>query len=137
MARDPVRVLQTLRQRSIEQARFILATCLKAEADAVDRIDALDAAAERDRNAHQVVENAYLYQEMFSRRIQANRSERQGADSILLALQARSAEARAALAAARTAAEAVDTLIADRTAAEQAEADRREQHVMDDMARRR
>jgi flagellar biosynthesis chaperone FliJ len=54
-----------------------------------------------------------------------------------MAARAAAAEARAALVTARTAAESVETLITERADAAEADADRREQHALDDMARTR
>ena len=47
MARDPLRVLQAIRRRLVEQARYALGECLKAEAEVADRIAVLDDAVRR------------------------------------------------------------------------------------------
>jgi hypothetical protein len=57
MARDPLRTVRTVRLRSVDQARYALAACLKSEADVADRIRAIDAAARQDQVAFQAVAN--------------------------------------------------------------------------------
>jgi pantoate kinase len=135
MARDPLLVLQTVRRRSVEAARYELGACLTHEAAAADKIRAIDEAAQKDRAAHPSLEAAHQFIEMFARRTAAAEAERRAAVEALAAAQARSADARAAVVAARTAAEAVATLIAERSAAAEAEANRRDQHTLDDMTR--
>ena len=137
MARDPLRILQTVRRRSVEAARYALGACQTAEAQAADKIRAIDDAAQRDRMAHSQVPEAPQFLDMFVRRVAATEAERRAAASALADAQAQSAAARAAVAEARAAAEAVETLIAERAAAEEIEANRRDQHALDDMTRGR
>jgi flagellar biosynthesis chaperone FliJ len=137
MARDSIQILRTVRRRSVEEARHALGVCLTAEAQAADKVQAIDDAAQGDRAAHQTVAEAHLFLEMFVRRLHLSEAQRRSAEAALTAARALSAEARAAVVAARTAAEAVETLIAERAAADEADANRREQHALDDIARTR
>ena len=64
-------------------------------------------------------------------------AERVSAEVALTAARARSEAARIAVVAAQTAAEAVETLIAKRALSDEKDANRREQHALDDMTRTR
>jgi flagellar export protein FliJ len=135
MARDPIRMLLTVRRLAVEQARHTLAACLSVEATAADRLRAIDEAAQRDRRANQTVTEAHRFIDMFALRVQAAEADRRAAEAALAAAQGASADARAALVTARTAAESVDTLIGERAEATKTDAQRREQHALDDIAR--
>jgi hypothetical protein len=135
MGRDRFDILLAVRRLTVEQARQALAVCLKAEATAAEAIDALDATARRDRAAASAMAEAPAFLEMFAARSDTARTGRAMAVAALAAAKARSAAARGAVTAARSSAEAVETLIAERMAAEAAEANRRAQHVLDDIAR--
>jgi flagellar export protein FliJ len=134
MAREPLRMLRTVRLFAVEQARRNLAAALAAEAAIVDQLRALDAAAERDRAANDAVAEAYLFADTFARSRQARAEARRLAEANLAAAEAVSAQARAGLTAARTAAEAVDLLIDERARVVEANAQKREQHALDDIA---
>ena len=137
MARDPLLMLRIVRRRSVEGARYALGACLAAEAEAADRIKAIDDEAQRNRVAHPKMEDAHLFQEMFTQQVLATQAARVVAAANFTAAQASSAEARALVVAARTAAEAVETLIAERTVLEEVAASKAEQHALDDMTRTR
>jgi flagellar biosynthesis chaperone FliJ len=137
MADDPIRLLQALRRRSVEEARQALGTCLAAEAQLAETIREIDAQSEIDLAANQDVNEAHRFLEMFARRLRVREAERKAAAAALTAAQTRSDEARLFVVAARTAAEALDALIAEKAAAMQANTDRREQHALDDIARNR
>src|ERR1700692_704982 len=108
MARDPLRALLSLRRRSVEQARNALGACLAAEAAVAARIRALDAAARRDREAAEAWPDAARFLEVSANRQDVLQAERRTLAADLTAAEAHVAEARDAVAAARTAAEAVD-----------------------------
>ena len=137
MARDPLQILRSVRRRATEQARYALAACLTAEAAVSDKIRSIDHAVLRDREASAAWQDAYRFLEMSALRQEAVRTECRIATADHAAAAARSAEARGVVAAARTAAEAVEQLISERKAAAQIEAAKREQHVLDDIARAR
>jgi hypothetical protein len=135
VARDPLLVLQAMRRRAVEQARYTLAACLQAEALAADRIRALDETARRDRAAGGGWQDAHQFLEMAAIQLCSMRAERRIAEADMASVVARSGEARGVVTAARTAAEAVEQLIGERQAAANMEAATREQHVLDDIAR--
>ena len=72
---------------------------------------------------------------MFVARLHQAQAERHALRMALAAAEARSADARAALASARRAAEAVETLLQERKAAAALQTEKRAQHVLDDIAR--
>jgi hypothetical protein len=137
MARDPLQVLLAIRRHGVEQARYTLAECMRAEAAVADRIALLDAALARDSQVSRAWQDAHQFLEMSAVRLDAARAHRGALVTDLAAAASRSAEARVVVTAARTAAEAVEQLIGEREAAGQVEAARREQHVLDDIARGR
>ena len=135
MARDPLGILLAMRQRSVEQARSELGACLKAEAVVAGRIASLDEAAQRDSTTSGEWQDAHHFLEMSAIRLEVVRGDRLAAEQALTAAEACSAEARGVVTAAQTAAEAVEQLISERDVIERAEAAKREQHVLDDIAR--
>jgi hypothetical protein len=137
MAADSIRILRAVRRRSVEEARHALGACLAAEALAVDAVESIVDKARRDRAAHQTVGEPHQFLEMFLRRSGVAEAERVSAEAALAAARARSDAARIAVVAAKTAAEVVETLIADRASSDEEDANRREQHALDDMARTR
>ena len=137
MARDPLQVLLAIRERAVEQARYALAACLTTENNIADKARSLDAAVQRDREASATWREAHQFLEMSAVRLGAARAERQTVAAELTAAAVRSAGARGVVTAARTAAEAVEQLIGEREATSQADAARREQHELDDIARAR
>jgi flagellar biosynthesis chaperone FliJ len=137
MARDSLQVLLAMRRRSVEKARYALGACLAAELQAAAAIQAIADAARRDRAAYQSADHPDQFLEMYVRRLHVSDEKRLAAEAALRAARARSAEARAAVLAARMAAEAVETLSIERAAAAELEANRREPHALDDMARTR
>jgi hypothetical protein len=137
MARDPLLVLYALRRHAVEQARYALGTCLKAEADVAERIRRLDDAARRDREACETWQHAPQFLEMAAIRQQYMRFERQTVAADLVMVSTLSGEAREVVTAARSAAEAVEQLISERAAATSAAAATREQHGLDDITRGR
>lgn len=137
MAANSIRILRSVRRRSVEEARFALGACLATEAQAVDALEAIVEQARRDRAAHQTVEEPHQFLDMFVRRSGVAEAERVSAEAALTAARARSKAARIAVVAAQTAAEAVETLIAERALSDEEDANRREQHALDDMTRTR
>jgi flagellar export protein FliJ len=137
LARDPMRMLQTVRKQLVELARRALATCLAAEPAVTERLRVIHETAQRDRDAARTMPEGHLFMDMFAQRLQTIATDRLAAEVDLAAAQAASVDARAALVAARTAEEAVKTLIQERAEAVEADERRREQHALDDMARTR
>jgi hypothetical protein len=137
MARDPLQILQAVRRRAIEQARYALAACLTAEAAVADKVRSIDDAVRRDRAASAAWPDARQFLEMSALRLETVRTECRTVATDFAAAASRSAEARGIVTAARTAAEAVEQLIGERQAASRIEAAKREQHMLDDIARAR
>jgi len=135
MARDPLKVLSAVRQRAADRQRQALAACLRAEAAIEDRIRTLEEAVRQDQVLAGTAPDAPLFHDIFIATRQHWRAEQQVSQTALAEAGRQADQARAALAAARLAAEAVDRLIDERTTAAHAEADRRAQHVLDDIAR--
>lgn len=79
--------------------------------------------------------DSHEFLEMISKHQTAVREERRAAMAALTAAETVSAGARIVVTGARMAAEAVEQLIEERDAAILAEAERREQHVLDDIVR--
>jgi flagellar biosynthesis chaperone FliJ len=130
-----LRILLSVRRRSVEQARYALGACLTAEAAVADKIKALDEAMARDREASRAWQDHRQLLEMAAIRLAAMQIERHGVLADLTVAEGCSARARGVVAAERGAAEAVEQLIQERQTAFQAEENRREQHVLDDIAR--
>jgi hypothetical protein len=137
MARDPLRILLSMRRRSVEQARHALAARLAVEAEVADRIRSLDCTVRRDREVGGAWPDAHQFLEMSANRQETVQAERHRLVVALAAAEIQAAEARDVVSAARTAAEAVEELIRERQAGRQADAATREQHVLDDIARAR
>jgi flagellar biosynthesis chaperone FliJ len=135
MARDPLRILLSVRKRSIEQARYALGACLADEAAVAGKIIALNDAAARDRETARTWPDALQFREMAVIRQAATHTKRQVLGAELTAAENRSTQARGVVAAERAAAEAVEQLIQQRDAAVLAETNRRDQHTLDDIAR--
>jgi flagellar biosynthesis chaperone FliJ len=136
MARDTLSILRTVRQRAVEQARQVLATCLSAEAEAAAAVDTLVQAAKRDREVALGLDG-HEFLDVFANRMDALRAQQIAAATILKTAQDDVSEALALVVAARTQAEALEQLSAQRKAAHDAEQERKAQHVLDDMARGR
>jgi hypothetical protein len=135
MARDPLLVLRTLRQRAVEQARQGLAACLKAEAEAAAKLEALDEAMRRDLQAGREMPDGHQFLQVFANRRGAFRAHRIDAAAGLAAAQTLAAQARLLVVKERTDAEAVEQLITEQKAAHWDDAERKAQHEMDDVAR--
>lgn len=135
MPGDPLQVLLKLRTLDVDRARMVLAECLQTEAALQSRLTAVDDAENRDEAVRQRMPDAHLYAENFAnRRIKLNQA-REAINRTLLTAGQAVAEARRALSAARSAAEIVTQLAEERALTRQADADRKAQHALDDIAR--
>jgi flagellar biosynthesis chaperone FliJ len=133
--RHPLLILQSIRQRAIEQARLALAACLKVEAEALGRIDLLEESVKRDRAAASCMGDGQEFLQVFANRLDAVQVQRRAARAALAAAQDRVSAARVVVATARTRAEAVEQLIAEQMTARRSAADRNAQHALDDISR--
>ena len=135
MAQDPLRVLLKVRRRIVDQARLNVGLCLEAEAAASKRIDALDEMVRRNQEAGENFPERNQFLEIIYRRHDEIRAQRTALVDALKHVQTQTAEARAVLVTVRTSAEVVEQLVDERAAADAREAERREQHTLDDIAR--
>jgi hypothetical protein len=137
VGRDKMDVLLTIRKRAIDQSRQVLAGYLKSEADAREAIRAIDLSIPRERELADRFPERADGMAIFGAWLERVRVQRRAAVMGLTAAEQRTAVARAELAEARSAARAVERTIEDRKAVAQAEAEKRDQHVMDDITRGR
>jgi hypothetical protein len=133
MVRDKMDVLLTIRKRTIDQSRQVLAGCLRSEADVRETIHAIDLSIPRERALADRFPERADGMEIFGDWLKRVRVHRLAAVMELTAAEKRSAAARAELAEARSAARAVERTIEDRRAVAEAEAAKRDQHAMDDI----
>ncbi len=135
MAREPLKLLLSVRNREADRRRQDLAQCLLAEAEAAETIRSIEAAMARDREYQESRADSCQFRDIFLAARQHLRSQRQRAAAALANAETRSETARGQLAEARLAAEAVDRLIAETTLLARVKADRLAQHELDDIAR--
>jgi hypothetical protein len=137
MARDPLLILSRIRRQAVEQARQALGICVHAESQAEERVRVIDQTIARGVEAGRTVEHDHNFFEMSAIWLQAMTAQRKVAVEILGVAVSRSEQARGKVVTERTAAEAVGTLIAEYAAAAEADANKRLQHVLDDISRTR
>jgi hypothetical protein len=132
VARDSLSRLVGIRQEAVEGTLRGLAACLAAEGAAAavvatlaDAVTAERLAADRDGQAN----------EAFAAWSASVRSRRRDALAALARAEADTVRARGVVASARADAQAVGVLIESRTFRMKAEAERREGHALDDIAR--
>ncbi len=135
MAVERLKVLLTVRQLTVEQARQALAMCMKVEAEVSARIAVIDFDMQRNRAINKAAEHTHPFLQMFAQRLENMQTWRKQEAAALAVAESRSADARACVTEARIAAEAVQALIEERSVAAAAEISRRSQHMMDDIAR--
>ena len=137
MARDQMDVLLTIRRRAVDKSRQALAGCLKVEAAALEAVRAIDAAVMRERAFADRFPEQPHRMEVFALWSERVAAERLGAAAALAYGESQTVAARAVLASARSAARAVERTIEERAALARAEAEKRDQHAMDDITRGR
>jgi hypothetical protein len=137
MGWDKMDVLLTIRRRTIDQSRQALAGYLRSEADAREVIRAIDVSIPRERALADHFPERPDGMQIFGAWLERARARRLAGMIELTAAEKRTAQARSELAEARSAARAVERTIEDRKAAAQGEAEKRDQHAMDDITRGR
>ena len=137
MGRDPLGVLLTVRQRTVDQSRQALAACLKAETAAIEAIRSIDYVIDQEQDAANQFPEHHCGTDTVAAWLGRVRAERMQAVATLAAAETQTAAARAVLLAARSAVQAVQHTIAERAVVARAEADKREQHDLDELARTR
>jgi flagellar export protein FliJ len=136
MKHDPVKSLLRLRQTAVDQARCQLAECLRAETDAEAAIAAIEAAIAREMDAATSLAGDDAEVEAFAAWLRRMRPHEQAAHAAREAAEAATSEARAVLGAARAAVRAAEAVLEKNTAAIQAEAARKAQAQIDEVAGR-
>jgi flagellar export protein FliJ len=137
MTRDPLETLVRLRRSVVEDARRALAACVEAEDAASAALRCAEAAIFREQDAAGSIDTGDGAVEAFAVWLpQGRRAVAQAREAHAYA-GAATVQARAVLSAARASAEAADRLLASRAAAREAEAARREQSALDEVAARR
>jgi hypothetical protein len=134
MEPDPLLVLLRLRRLAADEARRVLADCLRVEAEAAGRMRAIDVAIEQETEIASGLEGDDRIVEAFASWLRRAQSGRAEAESGWNAATQRVHEARTVLGASRTAIEAVEMLIAERAAGQRREMLRQEQQRLDESA---
>jgi flagellar export protein FliJ len=134
MTRDPLESLVRLRRLAVDQARRGLADCLRIEEETMHAVAIIEAAIQRETEAASDLAADDADVEAFAAWLRRIRPKQHAAH--LAEAEAETAQARVVLAAARTAMEAAEEMLAKHDAARQAEAERQEQHALDEVAQR-
>ena len=124
MTQDPLESLLRVRRIGVDEVRRCLAECLRIEGEAAAAVAAIEAAVEHEM---EVATN-------FAAWLRQMRPKQQAAVAGKQDAEAATAEARAALAAARAAVRAVEELLEQHALAAEAEAERRAQGAIDEIA---
>ncbi|MBV8914242.1 MAG: hypothetical protein JOZ05_14525 [Acetobacteraceae bacterium] len=136
MKQDPLKSLLRLRETAADQARRELAECLRAESEAAAAIVAIEAAIRREMEAASSLAAGDAEVEAFAAWLRRMRPQQQAAETARTAAEAATSEARAVLGAARAAVRAAEAALEGKTAAAQAEAARKAQGEIDEVAGR-
>lgn len=137
MARDPLPTLLRLRRLAHDEARRALTEAVAREAAATDIADAIDREIGRETTLASSLDTDDAVVERFGLWLTGARHRAAAARAHAERLESDTARARAAMTLARAGVEAVESLAADRAAADRDAAMRREQHALDDLARRK
>jgi flagellar export protein FliJ len=132
VARDRLAVLLAIRREAVDRALADLSACIAAEGAVAAALAALDQAARTERAA---ADRDGLSNEAFAAWSAMIRRQRQEGLAALARAEARTGLARTDLVATQAAMETVMQLAERRAALRKAEAERREGHVLDDIAR--
>jgi flagellar export protein FliJ len=134
--RDPLQSLVRLRRQAVDQARRGLADCLRMEDEAMHAVATIEAAIERETEAATDLAAGDAEVEAFAAWLRRIRPKQYAARMAEDEAVAATAGARVTLVAARSAAEAAEEMLAKHDAARRAEAERLEQHAIDEAALR-
>lgn len=134
---DTLRTLVRMRQATVGEAKRLLATSLEAETLARNAAAEAERRIGREADAACRIEAGDAAVEAFAAWLPVGRQQVEQARRAEASSQSATERARAALVLARTAAEAAEKLLAKREAELAAEAQRKAQLVLDELARRR
>jgi flagellar export protein FliJ len=135
--RDPLTSLLRLRRTTVDAARQDLAACLAAEDAAARTVAELKAAVAREMEAASSLAADDADVEAFAAWLRQIRPRQAEAHAAHDRARANTTRSRAALASARAAERAAEMMLDKRVAEQRAEAERREQHTLDEVALRR
>jgi flagellar export protein FliJ len=134
MARDPLHGLVRLRQLAADEARGLLADCLRDEEAAEGAAARIAASIERETDAAISLSTTDAQVEAFAAWLRRIRPEQQAAHAAQDQAEIETARARAMVAAARAALEAAEDMVQRHAAALRAEAERQAQRDLDEVA---
>jgi flagellar export protein FliJ len=137
MPRDPLQILHAVRRRGVDAAATVIAARVATESAAQRRLLAIDAARQRERDSAAKQPDSYQFQDMAALRLRKLQADHAAAQTDLDAAESQTRTAREHLLEQRTAEKSVATLVEQREATALANALRREQHTLDDIARQR
>jgi flagellar export protein FliJ len=136
MKHDPVESLLRLRQLAVDEARRQLADCLRAESDAAAAIAAIEAAIAQEMEVASNLVGDDTEVEAFGAWLRRMRPQQQAAHAAQATAETNTSEARAVLTAARAAVRAAEAVAEKHAAVAQAEAARKAQAEIDEVASR-
>ena len=134
---DALRTLVRMRQAVVGEAKRLLASCLDAETQARNAAAAAERRIGMEADAASRIEVGDAAVEAFAAWLPVGRTQVEQARRAEAASLSATERARAALVLARTAAEAAEKLLAKQEAELAAEAQRKAQLALDELARRR
>lgn len=134
MTHDPLEALLRLRRTAVDEARRGLAHCLRVEGEAAASVSAIEAAIERETELASSLAAGDAEVESFALWLRRIRPKQRAAQAAELEAATATARARAVLGAARAAVRAVEATLEKHAAAAQAEAERRAQAEIDEVA---
>jgi hypothetical protein len=137
MPRDPLAALVRVRRLGLDGATRELAECLRAEAEASQAVNAVQAAIGRETEAAENVGGDDADVEAFGRWLRRARQDLAAAERARDEAEAATALRRVAVRAERAALAMAEAALETRHAARRAEAQRREQAAIDEVAQRR
>lgn len=135
MGRDPLLILLKLRMQAVDHARRQVAACMEGEQRILTHLESIDEAYRLDQAARGTMTEPWRHEDMFSASRRRHAERKQVLENELRAAKTRSEAARHGLSMARRAAEAVERLAELRRSEAQEEANRRQQHALDDVTR--
>lgn len=136
MRDDAIRALLRLRQIAQDEARLLLSGCLERESATAGRVRVIERAIQTETEHASSLDGSDATVETFAVWLRRARADLADATGALQEAEAQTHEARAVLNASRSAVEAVEAELRRREVAQQVDADRREQHALDEVGSR-
>jgi flagellar export protein FliJ len=133
---DPLESLLRMRRMAVDDARRGLAECLRAEGQATAEVAAIEAAIEQEMEVATRLTAGDFEVEAFAAWLRQMRPRQRAALAGEQEAETATMEARTVLAAAQAAVRAVEEMLEQHAAAARAEAERRAQGELDEIAQR-